>query len=558
MSFIDFNDPNQMAIFGALGNMLIAGGTPIKGQSGMGAGNAAALLGGAGLQGAVAGAGGAQKYQATDIANQTAGLGLERQKAIQPYQIKMIQSMLGGGAAPGSLSGGGGGSSPADRMFQQAYSLALSSGDMAKASSVLQAWAEHNPKLAGAIEQEKAKNAVHETAGGTMFGINGIPGAPAYGSMAPAGMNPMLPNLVQAESNGNPDAVSPAGAGGLTQIMPDTARDPGYGVQPLQGWDGKNPATALPQEQLRFGNDYLNAMQDHNGGDPRLAAAAYNAGPGRVDAALAKLPAETQAYVPKVAGQPQRTASFMPPARSLAAPQNAPDSSGMPKYKFSIFNKIEAHQAEKFGEADMKVSDEMSSQLNNYAQAEQRLESVERAAKAVQFGGLATKKAEIANMLQGLGVDPAKYNLDDPHSVYTVLHENIISALQQLRDSLKGSGGSRVAQTEFNRLVDKNFDPNSPPETILQLLGEAKGAIHYDRAMIEDWSKNGGLGNRIADGYTMRPNDFTRKWQLDHKMGDFVEKVKKDIGPLKGMESKNAPTSSVKVYKRVDGKLVAQ
>lgn len=128
-------------------------------------------------------------------------------------------------------------------------------------------------------------------------------------------MNPMLPNLAKAESNNNPNAVSPKGAAGEYQIMPDTARDPGFGVQPLQNWDGKDPRTAPRAEQARFSNDYLNAMQARNGGNPQLAAAAYNAGPGAVDKAMAnasspqeaisQLPAETQNYVPKVAGGQQ-------------------------------------------------------------------------------------------------------------------------------------------------------------------------------------------------------------------------------------------------------------
>ncbi len=117
------------------------------------------------------------------------------------------------------------------------------------------------------------------------------------------GLNPMMPALVKQESGGNPNAVSPVGAGGLTQIMPATARDPGFGVKPLQGWDGVNPATAPVAEQMRFGNDYLNAMQAHNGGDPVKAAAAYNWGPGNLDSqGLANAPAETKQYVANVAG----------------------------------------------------------------------------------------------------------------------------------------------------------------------------------------------------------------------------------------------------------------
>lgn len=118
----------------------------------------------------------------------------------------------------------------------------------------------------------------------------------------------MLPQLEQAvmkvESNGNPNAVSPKGAIGTMQTMPGTLRDPGYGVAPARD--------NSPQELERVGKDYLAAMLRQYG-DPRLALAAYNWGPGNVDAALrsgktpeqviASAPKETREYVPKVLGQ---------------------------------------------------------------------------------------------------------------------------------------------------------------------------------------------------------------------------------------------------------------
>lgn len=126
--------------------------------------------------------------------------------------------------------------------------------------------------------------------------------------------NPMMPALTNQESGGDPDALSPKGAAGAYQIMPSTARDPGYGVKPLQGWDGNDPRTAPIEEQHRFANDYLTATQKANGGSPQAGAASYNAGPGAVsramtasggdmNSALTKLPQETQDYVPKVSGK---------------------------------------------------------------------------------------------------------------------------------------------------------------------------------------------------------------------------------------------------------------
>lgn len=84
----------------------------------------------------------------------------------------------------------------------------------------------------------------------------------------------LLNALIQAESGWNPNAVSNKGAQGLAQVMPATARDPGFGVTPLRS---NNYG-----EQLRFANDYLGALLDKFNGNEALAVAAYNAGPGAV------------------------------------------------------------------------------------------------------------------------------------------------------------------------------------------------------------------------------------------------------------------------------------
>jgi soluble lytic murein transglycosylase len=103
---------------------------------------------------------------------------------------------------------------------------------------------------------------------------------------------------VQSESGGNPNAVSPKGARGLMQVMPGTARDPGFGISPSRG---------TPQDDVRVGREYLGKMQQRYGGDLAKMWAAYNAGPGRVDGLVKKhgqnwlqyAPKETRDYVAK-------------------------------------------------------------------------------------------------------------------------------------------------------------------------------------------------------------------------------------------------------------------
>jgi len=104
------------------------------------------------------------------------------------------------------------------------------------------------------------------------------------------GVDPaLLAGLVRQESNFNPRAGSPAGAQGLTQLMPATAR--GLGVT--------NPLD--PVQSLDGGARYLRQMLDKFDGDPTRALAAYNAGPGAV-ARFGGVPpyAETQTYVRNV------------------------------------------------------------------------------------------------------------------------------------------------------------------------------------------------------------------------------------------------------------------
>ena len=95
----------------------------------------------------------------------------------------------------------------------------------------------------------------------------------------------LLEALVWQESRWRPGAVSRAGAIGLAQLMPGTARD--LGVNPLD-----------PAANLAGGARYLRQQLDRFDGDIERALAAYNAGPGRVLRAggIPRIP-ETQAYV---------------------------------------------------------------------------------------------------------------------------------------------------------------------------------------------------------------------------------------------------------------------
>lgn len=137
------------------------------------------------------------------------------------------------------------------------------------------------------------------------FDINGGPPEPQRNSpAADAGFSALRDAVEWQESRGNPDAVSPVGARGRMQTMPNTLRDPGYGITPAR--DNSD------EEMTRVGNEYLQAMVGKYGTEGGLAA--YNWGPGNWEralessggdprAALALAPKETRDYVPSVLGR---------------------------------------------------------------------------------------------------------------------------------------------------------------------------------------------------------------------------------------------------------------
>jgi hypothetical protein len=115
--------------------------------------------------------------------------------------------------------------------------------------------------------------------------------------------------LVNAESTGNPNAKSGAGAIGYTQLMPDTAR--GLGVDPYN-----------PRQNLIGGARYLKQQLDRFG-NYSDALRAYNAGPGAVQRSHGY--AETNAYVQKILGgtNPPATRGTHP------APASSPGAGGL-------------------------------------------------------------------------------------------------------------------------------------------------------------------------------------------------------------------------------------
>jgi hypothetical protein len=151
-------------------------------------------------------------------------------------------------------------------------------------------------------------------------------------------------NLIWQESNFRSSTVSPAGAQGIAQFMPQTAREFGL-VNPFE-----------PIEALFTAGKFLRQLAGRFG-NLGLAAAAYNAGPKRVADWLgkrARLPGETRDYVKKITGRPADVWTSNAFAR---APEAAVMPARAPCYAVAEEVEAQARAAQAaWQEVDLKVA----------------------------------------------------------------------------------------------------------------------------------------------------------------------------------------------------------
>ena len=133
------------------------------------------------------------------------------------------------------------------------------------------------------------------------------------------GVDPeIFTRLVEKESGWDPDARGAAGEVGYTQIMKETAVNPGLGVTPIQ--DRSDPV-----DNLRFGAEYLGKLIDYYDGDYHKALMAYNGGMGNVDKGTVSKAAQKYAS-DLLGGKDVKSASA--PAPRTSNPAQAEDRAG--------------------------------------------------------------------------------------------------------------------------------------------------------------------------------------------------------------------------------------
>jgi hypothetical protein len=156
-------------------------------------------------------------------------------------------------------------------------------------------------------------------------------------------------------------------------------------------------------------------------------------------------------------------------------------------------------------------------------QAEQRLNTIAQTFKTMQTGYGAEQKAQVASLLKSIGVNLPESIMADPAKVETAIHENYVETLQQLKASTP-----RFTQMEFKALSENKEHPNLQPAANLQMLSEDIGQLRQARDLPRDFVEAQQHGWRD-------PQSFEQAWLRHNPLKGYVDKVRGEIGPLKGM-----------------------
>lgn len=138
----------------------------------------------------------------------------------------------------------------------------------------------------------------------------------------------LMTHMFFRESGYQPDITSKAGARGIPQFMPDTAREMGLRV------DDKVDERTDPAKSIDAGVAYFAKMKKKFNGNDQLALAAYNWGPDAVHnwlksgADVSKVPKETQDYVRDISGKPLGPNSANVPSKDATATSGTQDTTG--------------------------------------------------------------------------------------------------------------------------------------------------------------------------------------------------------------------------------------
>lgn len=223
------------------------------------------------------------------------------------------------------------------------------------------------------------------------------------------------------------------------------------------------------------------------------------------------------------------------------------DSSGTPKFNTEN-TKTGVEQTIQDQKDAAEGNKAFAATAQSLGQEKARLDNLIQVYKDVKSGTLTAQNPELFNKLAALGFKDDPASLKDLAGIQNATQNHILQVIQQIKDTNANAGGgapTRVFGSEISQLLENGESTKGQPEALWNVIGQAKGVVDHHLDMVNGWNKAGGLGNRLAGGYTMRPDDFAQQFSTSHNISDYRDKALQEIGPFKGM----AGNSGISGYK---------
>lgn len=474
-------------------------------------------------------------------------------------QAKSLQGIAGGQPVTGAGTVGG---VAVPESVRSEINRRLQNNDLAGAQKVYDDW--FKTETEETIKMETAPGAYEkkvevETPDGIIY-VDALTARnmARQGTGKPTGKQTTVPatgtgvtssNIATVESGGDKNAVSSKGAQGVMQVMPNTQRDPGFGVTPAKD--------NSPEELKRVGEDYYAAMQKRYGHDT-LAAIAYNMGPGATDEWLSKggdfnkLPPETQAYIGKVnlanamASRPQTTNVSTTPAgavSSAARTREAAEKTGQEEFAKGA-GKSTGEIVSAIDKAGMSAGDdyvraaeivkiasdptmkEMFGVLEKGGVAPFILRQMENAINAGQFGTFGVKG--LADNLAKAGASPEQI------AKYDRMVRNLATAeLKWAQVYLKGQGAVSDAERELIRKAVGSASGNPAKVLVMQ------GRIMEERAKFDNDMARAYDAYRDKHGSYADPGKFLRG-----EGRALIQRHNRDLAAILGVDASEVASNN--------------
>lgn len=264
-----------------------------------------------------------------------------------------------------------------------------------------------------------------------------------------------------------------------------------------------------------------------------------------------ELPSTSSAPIPLT---PEQTAKYVSGDGKSIIPfvssaRYAPDPSGMPKYP-DAKTETDVNQTKIFQDSDNKANAAITTSASSLQNEQFRLKELAAVYKQVQAGTLTAQNPELINKLVAWGVIKDPSEIKNLAGVQNAMQSHILQIIQQIKDTNANMGGAptRTFGSEISNLMEKGENAGAQPEALWNIIGQAQGIVSHHLDMVKGWDDIGGLGNRLANGNTLRPEDYARKFIGQHDISDYKAAAQKDMGPFKGMASEVNPQQASANY----------